>query len=83
MGSGRDKPVDVILVEPNENQRLLYALELEDLGYRVIPTASGEGALDLLGGVQSSVVVLNTSSSWPTRRADDTPAGEDRTAEPR
>ena len=51
----------VLLVEDEENQRLLYAQELGEEGYQVVLAASGREALDKLGQACPDVVVLDIS----------------------
>ena len=51
----------VLLVEDEQNQRLLYKQELEEGGYEVDVAADGREALDLIGSRRPDIVVLDIS----------------------
>ena len=49
----------IMVVEDEPNQRLLYRMELEDEGYRVVAVSSGREALARVEEVQPDLIVLD------------------------
>lgn len=49
----------ILLVENDRNQRRLYQMELEEEGYRVIPTSDGREALQQVREEPPDLVVLD------------------------
>ena len=49
----------ILVVEDEPNQRLLYQIELEDEGYRVITASEGREALQLVRKEHPDLVVLD------------------------
>ena len=49
----------ILVVEDEANQRMLYRMELEDDGYRVIEAGTGREALQKAGDGQPDLVVLD------------------------
>ena len=49
----------IMVVEDEPNQRLLYQMELEDEGYRVVAVSSGREALARVEEVQPDLIVLD------------------------
>jgi CheY-like chemotaxis protein len=57
-------PATVLVVDDDEAVRITTAMILEDLGYRVLESGTGEGALELLRG-HSDIALLLTDVVMP------------------
>ena len=51
----------VLLVEDDEDTRMVYATMLEHHGYRVVETANGETAVDLARDTRPDLILLDIS----------------------
>jgi len=49
----------VLIVEDDPNQRLLYQVELQRVGYDIVAAKDGREALDLVGQVEPDLVVMD------------------------
>ena len=51
--------IRILLVEDDQNQRLLYQMELEDDGYEVVTASEGQEALQMVQSGRPDLVILD------------------------
>ena len=57
----RDRGTVILIVEDNEDNRLIYASFLEHVGYRVLEATDGLTALTMTRGEQPDLVLMDVS----------------------
>ncbi|MBP7652058.1 response regulator [Candidatus Dependentiae bacterium] len=53
------KQIKILLVDDNDNQRLLYTQELEEEGYNIVTASNGKEAVDKVLSEKPDLVILD------------------------